>query len=109
VDSQIVDLQYLIHYLDIELVIVFGSYLYGDNYNGKSDIDILVVSNDFIHILEFKRKTLVKRCLTSTKVDPICLTEFEYSLVLAKKTAFTKEIVETWKVMYDKYNSSSIS
>jgi len=59
-------------YFEIEELILFGSKSEG------SDIDILIISDDFYQISISKRKELVKNI--DNNYDPICMTKNEYRI-----------------------------
>lgn len=68
-------------YLKVEALFIMGSYANGSQCN-NSDLDLLLISEDFKGIPQFKRKLLVNNIVNSpTKVDPICLTINEFNNV----------------------------
>ncbi|NFQ67417.1 nucleotidyltransferase domain-containing protein [Clostridium sporogenes] len=74
-------------YLNIDKAFIRGSYANG-NYNYKSDLDLLIISDDFIGIDMMKRKQLVKNIfepILCMKIDSICLTKYEYGLIVMNK------------------------
>lgn len=74
-------------YFKIGQAYVRGSYANG-NYNDTSDLDLLIISDDFIGIDMMKRKKFVKNIfesILSMKIDSICLTQYEYELAMVNK------------------------
>lgn len=65
-----------------------GSYVGGTN-NNLSDVDLLVVSQDFCWITFRKRKELLRKALmglgNKLEIDVICLSEEEYFKLLDDK------------------------
>ena len=96
----ILNFNYLIRYLDVELIIVFGSSLSSVNYD--KDIDILIVSNDFKDVLSLKRRLIVKKCVSKLLVDPICLTSSEYRKMTKYGSNFAKQLIQTGRIVYEK-------
>jgi predicted nucleotidyltransferase len=59
-------------------------FLFG-NVSVQSDLDILIVSDDFTNISISKRKMLIKK--SSHKLDPICLTPIEFNKLKSSKSS----------------------
>jgi len=93
-------IEYLCRYIDVFRVIVFGSF-FGTR-NQESDIDILIVSDDFENIFTFKRIELVKKCFAYNYIDPVCLTKGEYQLALENGTKFSKNVMKYGRVVYER-------
>lgn len=68
----------------INELILFG------NDSFQSDIDILIVSDDFANISLTKRKMLVQK--SSVKLDPICLTPKEFNKLKNSKGSLWNKI-----------------
>ena len=64
-------------------------YIFG-NKSTQNDIDILIVSDDFVNISRTKRKMLVKKI--SFKLDPICLTTREFKKLKLSKSSLWNTI-----------------
>lgn len=64
-------------------------FLFGNDSN-QSDIDILIVSDDFANISLTKRKMLIKK--SSVKLDPICLTLKEFNKLKNSKSSLWNKI-----------------
>ncbi|MDW8802645.1 nucleotidyltransferase domain-containing protein [Clostridium sp. A1-XYC3] len=93
------NIDYLIKYLEINRIILFGSSLMGSH----TDIDLLVVSDDFYDFSTFKRRSIVKRCILSRyNIDPICLTKKEYEKVLLENGDFIKSITNEGRIIYER-------
>lgn len=70
-------------YFKVDQVFIRGSYSNG-NYSYKSDLDLLIISDDFTAIDIMKRKEFVRSIfedIFAIKIDAICLTKYEYCLV----------------------------
>lgn len=85
-------------YFKVQKAYIRGSYA-NNNYNSESDLDLLIISNDFIGIDILKRKGIIKTVLKDIlklKIDSICLTEYEYKLVRMNKEKIIRydEMVE---------------
>ncbi len=68
---------------------IYKLFLFG-NSSKQSDIDILIVSNDFKNISQMKRKMLIKK--NSSKLDPICLTYKELQNLKNSNSSLWKKI-----------------
>jgi|GEM_PF-2040933 len=85
-------------YIKVDKAYIRGSYA-NNKFNSNSDLDLLIVSSDFIGIDILKRKEIIKILLKDViklKIDSICLTEHEYELVRVDKEKIIKydEMVE---------------
>jgi len=88
--------------IDIEMVILFGSYL-SDKFNEKdSDIDMLIVSKDFEKIDKLKAYKILSRPLweIDVNIDPISATVEE--IERNERGTFLSEIIRTGKIIYKK-------
>ena len=68
----------------INKLFIFG------NDSFQSDIDVLIVSDDFANISLTKRKMLIKK--SSFKLDPICLTPKEFNKLKNSKSSLWNKI-----------------
>ncbi len=92
------NIELLVKTLSIEKIIIYGNRAITSN-----DIDLLIVSDDFIDIFRQKRKKLVKRLISSDKpIDPICLTIHEYKVLLDSNDNYRLNIIEKGEILYDK-------
>lgn len=64
-------------------------FLFGND-SFQSDIDVLIVSDDFANISLTKRKMLIKK--SSVKLDPICLTPKEFNKLKNSKSSLWNKI-----------------
>lgn len=64
-------------------------FLFG-NFSVQSDVDILIVSDDFTNISISKRKMLIKK--SSHSLDPICLTPKEFNKLKQSKSSLWHKI-----------------
>jgi len=95
-------LDYLIRYLEVDKIIVFGSFVAREREQRKRDIDILIVSNDFELMSSFMRRNVVKKCMEGLNVDPICMTKKEFNRLKKNNTAFSRQILKTGKIYYER-------
>jgi hypothetical protein len=78
-------------YLKIKGLFIMGSYATGTQHK-SSDLDLLLISDDFNGMPQFKRKLLVKNIAnTYFCLDPICLTCNEFNLLKETKRDFFLE------------------
>ena len=97
--------------LNIQKVIVFGSYSKG-NQTPQSDIDLLVVTNDDFIPENFMQKMVLKtqiaKALQSLKdfsdIDLIVHTKPMYERFLQLDSGFKREILNTGTVIYETHN-----
>ncbi len=94
------DWQYLTRYLDVHFVVLFGSAL--SDAESYRDIDLLVVSPDFSHIFYLKQKDIVRGCLGSAEVDPVCLTPAAFKACLDRKDPLLQRILATGRIVHAK-------
>lgn len=80
----------------IERLFVFGSSLNG---NGK-DLDILVISEDFLGMSEKARILRIRRNFASNGIDPQCYTVEEFKRLIGEST-FLKQILQEGIEIYD--------
>jgi predicted nucleotidyltransferase len=83
-------------YIECKKVYLRGSYARGQ-YNLESDIDLLIISNDFKGISITKRKDIIQKIFLhklENVIDCICLTEEEYNkIIMEKREILFKEII----------------
>ncbi|MBT2196199.1 nucleotidyltransferase domain-containing protein [Weizmannia coagulans] len=83
-------------YFECRRAFIRGSFARGEN-TIKSDMDLLIVSNDFNGMAIKKRKEIVKKVFDSSMdniIDCICLTEAEYNQIIAqKRNLLLKEVL----------------
>jgi hypothetical protein len=96
----ILDFEYLTYYLDVKLIIIFGSCLVTTK--SSSDIDVLIVSDDFAKMIRIKRKFLVRRLVPNLPIDAICVAQKEYNLMRFAGTTFAREILATGEIIYER-------
>ncbi len=88
--------------IDIDTVIIFGSFL-NPGFNAEnSDIDILIVSNDFKNMSKLDAYKIVSDPLWDLKIniDPIPVSKDE--IRNHDSASFISEIIRTGKVFYKK-------
>lgn len=71
---------------------------FGNKSESANDIDVLIVSNDFIYISKFKSRDLIKRI--DKKLDPLCLTIQQFNELKNKNCSLYKSILKTKSVKY---------
>lgn len=91
-----VDLTYLKKYIRVERVMLFGSAVQGVLPHEFQDIDILVVSDSFRNVPQNKRKEIVRKCVNSARLDPLCLTVQQFNEMISDPSDFTKSIQKDW-------------
>lgn len=76
--------------------------MFGNTLNPKNrDIDLLVVSDDFVDMFMFKRKKLITDYVISNIViDPICITKKEYKRLVTSNSNFAKQMLKG-EVIYE--------
>lgn len=75
------------HYIQYQKVYLRGSYARGE-FEVESDVDLLIVSNDFKGVSIMKRKEIMKKIFLDKidiTVDCVCLTEEEYKIAINQK------------------------
>ena len=89
-------------YIDIEMIIIFGSYLTKTFKKNESDIDILIVSDDFTNMTKLDAYKLLSKPLWSINIniDPISVTSEE--IENHENASFLSEILKTGKVIFKK-------
>ncbi len=87
--------------LNIELIIIFGSYL-KDSYSRDSDIDILVVASEFSRMSKLDAYKMLSRPMWDLKIniDPIPATPEEVQEY--DRASFLAEVMNTGKIVYQK-------
>ncbi len=94
--------------IDPYLIILFGSYAYG-NPDDESDIDILVVTNDdfipetFDERLKYRLsvRRLIRETAKKVPVDILVYTKPMFEQFVEMKSSFSKEILEKGKRIYE--------
>lgn len=83
-------------YIQCQKVYLRGSYARGE-FRVESDIDLLIVSNDFKNISIKKRKEIMEKIFLDKidiTIDCVCLTEEEYkNAINQKRELLLKEIM----------------
>ncbi|MED1608071.1 nucleotidyltransferase domain-containing protein [Cytobacillus kochii] len=83
-------------YIQCQKVYLRGSYARGE-FEVESDVDLLIISNDFNGVSILKRKEIMGKIFldkTDITVDCICLTEKEYNKAInQKREVLLKEIL----------------
>lgn len=100
-----------LQHLNVNKVILFGSYAKGTQ-SDDSDIDLLVVTNDDFIFESFAQKMEVKlkiaNALNSLRkfadIDLIVHTKPMYNQFILLNSGFKKEILETGSVIYEANN-----
>lgn len=91
------DIQMLLRAFTIDKII-----RYGNRSAAAKDIDLLIVSDDFLPVFRQKRKALIQQWIISDKpIDPICMTRKEYGQLLAGKDPYSRNIIFKGEVLYD--------
>lgn len=83
-------------YFICEKCYIRGSFARGD-WDDLSDVDLLVISDDFCNITYQKRREIVCKSLSETEleVDPICLSNNEfYYIQLDNRLMYEEEVLE---------------
>ena len=100
-----------LQHLNVNKVILFGSYSKGTN-SGDSDIDLLVVTNDNFVFESFAQKMEIKlkiaKALNSLRkyadIDLIVHTKPMYEKFIQLDSGFKKEILSSGSVIYEANN-----
>jgi predicted nucleotidyltransferase len=75
---------------------------YGNMSKGASDIDLLVISDDFNDIFIQKRRDFAKDRIIADKItDVICLTKKEHMLYKSEKNPYYENIKKSGRIIYD--------
>ena len=84
----------------VQKVILYGSYAHG-NPHEWSDIDIVVISDDFKRMSQSKRIELLAKAhlVSDSSIEPVAYTLEEYEN--AHRLTFLGEIKRTGKVIYE--------
>jgi predicted nucleotidyltransferase len=87
--------------LNIELIVIFGSYL-TERFSSDSDIDILVVASEFSKINKLEAYKILSRPIWDIKlnIDPIPAAPEE--IKSHQKASFLSEIMNSGKVVFPK-------
>ena len=97
--------------IDPYLILLFGSYAYGQP-NEDSDIDILVVTNDDfmpqsysdLHEYRIKVRRLIRDIAMEFPVDLIIFTKPMFKRFIELGSSFSKEILSKGKKLYESNN-----
>jgi len=108
INSYVQQILYAIKSIDPKIVILFGSIAKG-NVEEDSDIDLLVVLNEkdiplnYDEKLEMKLKIrqLIRKVNKKVSIDLLVYTLPEYEEFIKNRSSFSKEILETGKVLYE--------
>ncbi len=86
--------------IDIDMIVIFGSYLNKTFNRNESDIDILIVSDDFTNMTKLDAYKLLSKPLwdININIDPISITKKEIENY--KNASFISEILRTGKVIF---------
>lgn len=88
--------------LPFENLCVSKIYLFGSGVKGTGkDLDILVISDDFIGVSRQKRIEKVALNFIEKKVDPICHTINEFNGLLKQKSIFLNKILNESVLIYE--------
>lgn len=93
-------LNQLLSCFEIDFVIQFGNL--GRNAN---DIDLLIVSDSFIGISNFKRRQMVRNINYS--FDALCLTNSQFTKIKTCDSMLYKSILTNYKLLYGHHSSLS--
>lgn len=94
-------LKFPLQNLDISKAYLFGS---STKLNGN-DFDILFISNDFEGISRMKRNEKVKLNFLSENIDPVCISETEFTRLTKQKSYFLTEILKSAILIYERQSS----
>ena len=93
----------IIEVIDPEQIILFGSYAQG-NYDHTSDLDLAVIVNNSSEV-RYRRAIPIRLALSKIifPMDVVVFTKQEIEDWAGVRQAFSSTIMETGKVIYDKY------
>lgn len=83
-------------YFICEKCYIRGSFARRD-WSNLSDVDLLVISDDFCNITHQKRREIVRKSLSETEleIDPICLSNNEFNYIqLDNRSMYKEEVLE---------------
>jgi len=83
----------LTSYFDIELLLEFGN-----RESDANDIDLLIVSDNFIGVSTLKRKQFVTNF--DSHIDPICLTTIQFEHLKKSNCTLYNNIISNHKFLY---------
>lgn len=86
-------LKLLLKEFEVKLVIQFGN-----KAESAKDIDVIIVSDNFVGISDKKRRDLI--CKINESLDPVCFTSTEYNNLRNSDSPFLNAITNTSKVIY---------
>lgn len=95
--------------IDPKMIMVFGSYSKGDM-NEDSDLDLLVVLNEkeipqtYDDKIEMKLRIrkMIREINKKIAIDLLVYTLPEYEEFIKSNSSFSREVVETGKILYEK-------
>ena len=87
--------------LDVELIVIFGSYL-TDRFSAESDIDMLIVASEFSKMSKLEAFKILSKPIWDLRinVDPIPAAPAEMKDY--KRASFLYQIMNTGRVLYPK-------
>ena len=83
----------ILNSFNISLIIRFGNREISAN-----DLDLLIVSDDFIGISNYKRAEIIK--FINPLVDPICFTRLEFEIFQNKNNTLYRKIKSDSTILY---------
>lgn len=83
----------LIDYFSVELIVRFGN-----RSEDAQDIDLLIVSNDFLGISNIKRKQLITKF--DNRIDPVCLTSLQLEQLKKSRSSLYQSILSKHEILY---------
>lgn len=93
----------LLETISIEKVVQFGNMS-----QSSSDVDLLVISDDFESMYPNKRQFFIKQLIQASKpLDAICLTTKEYRKLKERSDPFSNNIKQTGRIIYDNNKSTN--
>jgi len=94
-------LKFPLQNIDISKAYLFGS---STKQNGN-DFDILFISNDFEGVSRIKRSEKIKLNFLSENIDPVCISEIEFTRLTKQKSYFLTEILKSAILIYERQGS----
>ncbi|PJI09231.1 MULTISPECIES: hypothetical protein [Clostridium] len=88
----------LINIMEINKIIYYGRKTMNSN-----DIDLVVVSDDFESMYDYKRLNVVKKYIRSKKkLDLICLTIKEFNELIDIRSKYFSNVMERGEILYER-------
>lgn len=92
------DYSELIDYLQVEKIIRYGTLT-----TQTSDLDLVIISDDFENMFVHKRLSVTKKYLKGNrKLDLICLTNDEYGKLKRNPNSFSINILIKGELLYER-------